>query len=264
MQSNFTYKNIAIGYSCFGKGPSIVLLHGFLENRFMWNDVIGELSSSYRIVCIDLLGHGESGQLGYVHSMEDQANMVKTLLDFLRLRKYIMLGHSMGGYVALNFAMKHPDNLKGLCLMNSTALPDSALKKENRERAIKAVRQNHRTFIKLAIPMLFAEKNRKFFTTEINTIISEALKMSPRGIVAALRGMKERTDSTEIYHKDLFPIMLIVGEEDPALEYHSLVRQVRNTKVQFINLPGGHMSHIENYSVFLKSITVFFRFCSRK
>ena len=264
MNGQLSYRNIDVTYSVYGQGYSVVLLHGFLENRFMWNDIIPELSHSYRIVCIDLLGHGESGNLGYVHSMEDQAEMVKAVLDHLRLRRYTLLGHSMGGYVALKFAMKHPNNLKGLCLMNSTALPDSTLKKENRERAIKAVRQNHRTFIKLAIPMLFAEKNRKFFAAEINMIISEALKMSPRGIVAALKGMKDRTDSTEIYHKDLFPVLLIAGEEDPALEYSSLVRQIRNTTVQFVSFPDGHMSHVENYRDFLKTITVFFRFCSKK
>lgn len=264
MNAYLSYKNIEVAYSVNGKGPAVVLLHGFLENRKMWSDLVDELSGQYRVVCIDLLGHGETGILGYIHTMSDQATMIKSVLDHLRLKRYIVLGHSMGGYIALEFAKRYGNHLKGLCLMNSTALPDSTEKKKNRDRAIAAVRQNYNTFVKLAVPLLFSEKTRRFFKSEIKTITKEALKMSPRSIVAALKGMKERESRIHIYEKNNFPIMLIAGENDPALDYHTLVAQIKNTSVQFISFPDGHMSHIENRRDFLNTIVVFFRYCSRK
>ena len=264
MHAILTYKNSKIAYSVFGKGSTIVLLHGFLENRKMWNSVTDVLSEKHRFVCIDLLGHGDSDLLGYVHTIDEQAAVVKAVLDHLRLRRYTILGHSMGGYVALEFAKKHGDNLKGLCLMNSTALADSQEKKKNRERAVTAVRQNHRMFVKLAIPMLFSENNRRFFEAEIKSLTADALNMSPRSIVAALKGMKERKSNIQVFKENRFPILLIAGEKDPVLEYDSLVEQIKNTAVQFVSFSGGHMSHIENSTAFLKTISVFFRYCARK
>ena len=106
------YKNTKISYSDIGKGTTIVLLHGFLENKNMWQKFVTDLSPKYRVITIDLLGHGESECLGYVHSMEDNADVVHAVLSELRIRKAIFVGHSMGGYVALAFAELYPSKHK--------------------------------------------------------------------------------------------------------------------------------------------------------
>jgi pimeloyl-ACP methyl ester carboxylesterase len=116
---NFLHKNTKVHYTSSGKGSVVVLLHGFLENSSMWNEITEVLSKKYRVICIDLLGHGKTESHGYIHTMEDQATMVKAVLNHLRLRKYVLVGHSMGGYVALGFANLYPNNTKGLCLLNS-------------------------------------------------------------------------------------------------------------------------------------------------
>ncbi|MDT8418712.1 MAG: alpha/beta hydrolase, partial [Lutibacter sp.] len=223
-----------------------------LENGAMWEEVAKVLSKRNRVICIDLLGHGKTGNLGYIHSMEDQAHMVKAVLNYLKLRKYVFVGHSMGGYVALAFAKLFPSNVKGLCLMNSTALPDSEEKKLNRDRAIKAVKQNHKTFVSIAIPVLFLEKNRKIFIEEIEQITQEALQLSPQAIIAALEGMKIRKNQTSIYKTANFPIQMILGKLDPALDYESLISQTKNTNVKVVEFPDGHMSHIENKNELIK------------
>ena len=92
------------------------------------------------------MGHGDSDCLGYVHSMEENAEIVKAVLSNLKIRKTIIIGHSMGGYVALAYAEKYPKEILGLCLMNSTANADSPERKINRDRAIIAVKQNYKTF----------------------------------------------------------------------------------------------------------------------
>jgi len=258
---NFLHKNTNIYFTSTGKGSAIVLLHGFLENSSMWNAVVSILSEKKRVICIDLLGHGKTDNRGYIHTMEDQAEMVKDVLNHLRLKKYVLIGHSMGGYIALEFTKLFPSNIKGLCLMNSTALSDSEEKKTNRNRAIKVVKQNYKTFVRIAIPMLFSEENRTIFTSEIKQITNEALQISPQGIIASLEGMKIRKNNTSMYKNANFPIQLIIGKQDPALEYASLINQTKNTKVQVVEFPDGHMSHIENTNELISALNMFVKSC---
>lgn len=261
---NLLHKNTNVHFTAIGKGNTLVLLHGFLENSSMWQEVAQELSKRNRVICIDLLGHGQTGNLGYIHSMEDQAQMVKAVLNHLKLRKYIFVGHSMGGYVALSFAKLFPESVKGLCLMNSTALPDSEERKLNRDRAIKAVKQNPKTLIRLAIPLLFYKKNREIYLKEIEQITQEALQLSSQGIIAALEGMKIRKNQTSMYKTAQFPIQMIIGKQDPALDYDSLINQTKNTNVKLIEFPDGHMSHVENKNELIESLTSFIKRCNQK
>ena len=242
------YKEIKIYYTDNGQGKPLVLLHGFLENSNIWNPFIPKLSIKNRVICIDLLGHGKTGCIGYVHTMEHMADAVYALLKHLKIEKSIFIGHSMGGYVALAYAEKHPNNLLGLCLMNSTASNDTKKKKKNRDRAIEAVKHNHATFIKIAINNLFRPKNRVVFSKEIKALISEALKTPLQGIIAALEGMKIRKNREQLFQ--LLPIkkMMIISKKDPALDYNVLLNQVKNTDIILAELPDGHMSYIENES----------------
>lgn len=258
---NLLHKNTNVNFTLTGKGNAVVLIHGFLENSSMWKEVSQELSKRNRVICIDLLGHGKTENLGYIHTMEDQAEMVKSVLNHLKLRKYIIVGHSMGGYTALAFAKLFPSAIKGLCLMNSTALPDSEERKLNRDRAIKAVKQNPKTLIRLAIPLLFYKKNREVYFKEIEQITQEALQLSPQGIIAALEGMKIRKNQTSIYKTANFPIQMIIGKQDPALDYESLISQTKNTNVKVIEFPDGHMSHIENKKELIEAISSFMKEC---
>lgn len=253
------YKGASIHFTDEGNGNPIVLLHGFLENATMWNAFIPELTKKNRIICIDLLGHGKTECLGYVHTMELMAEGVEAVLNHLNIKKCTLIGHSMGGYVALAFAEKNPDLLVGLCLMNSTALPDTDEKKQNRDRAIEAVKQNHKTFIRIAINNLFRPKNRIAFSEKIKDVINEALKTPLQGIIAALEGMKIRPDRTLILQSNNFKKMMIISKKDPVLDYNSLIAQTENTNVIVAEFPDGHMSHIENESDFLIKIMYFIK-----
>ena len=108
------FKNTAISFSDIGTGATVVLLHGFLENKTMWKDLAPKLAEKNRVISIDLLGHGQSDCLGYIHSMEENAEIVKAILSNLKIRKAIIIGHSMGGYIALAFAELFPQFLKEL------------------------------------------------------------------------------------------------------------------------------------------------------
>jgi len=235
------------------------LLHGFLENKTMWDAYVGVLANKYRVITIDLLGHGETECLGYVHVMEDQADMVYALMLYLKIRKIVLVGHSMGGYVALAFAELYPDNVKGIFLLNSTSRADSAERKINRDRAVVCVKQNYTSFVSMSIANLFSEDNRERLAEDIERVKEQALKTPLQGIVAALEGMKIRKDREVLLHFAPYPIQLVLGKKDGVLIYEDNIDQIEGTKVELTTFPDGHMSHIENEKELLKVLTDFLK-----
>ena len=257
MEHFITYKGTNVHYYELGKGKSIVLLHGFLEDSNMWKDIATLVAKTHRVVCIDLLGHGKTEPVEGVYTMDKMAEYVKVVIDYLSIDRLILVGHSMGGYVSLSFAKNYPEMVEGLCLMNSTAAADSTEKKINRDRAIKAVLKNHKTFIRIAIPGLFAESDRYNYTKEIDEGIKQALTMSPNSITACLAGMKERKDRIAFFREAHFTKMIIIGHEDPILNYQNLINETKNTDIHVVEFDGGHMSHIENNEEFTYNIMHF-------
>ena len=251
----FQFKNATISYTIQGKGEIIVLLHGFLENITMWGFFVPVLLQNKQIITLDLLGHGKSDCLGYVHSMELQAEMIESLLLNLKIEKVHFVGHSMGGYVALAFAEMFPKAVQSLYLLNSTAFEDSLERKKNRDRAIKAVKMNFDVSVKMSISNLFSEKNRTLLLSEIENTKTEALKTSLQGVIAAQEGMKLRKNRVHILQENNFDVTLILGKQDPVLNYDENVIQIQNTSTKLITFNDGHMSHIENQSELLKVLS---------
>lgn len=241
------YKDIPIFYQDQGQGEVLVLLHGFLETSFMWTHIVPEIENTHRVITIDLLGHGQTGCLGYVHTMEMMAEAVVFVLGHLNIKNAFFVGHSMGGYVALAFAEAYPDRVAGLCLMNSTPFADSPERQFNRDRAIKAVKYNHKNFIGMSIANLFDPDTKMQFVEEIELIKLEAMKLPVQGIVAALEGMKIRKDRSIVLKQMTHPKIVILGKKDPVLEYDSLNAQLTALGIEIIDFSGGHMSYIENY-----------------
>lgn len=249
------YKGSTVSFFEKGSGAALVLLHGFLENKWMWEDLAAVWSEKFRVISIDLLGHGESDCLGYVHTMEDQAEMVKFVLNHLKIRRVHLIGHSMGGYVGLAFAEMYPENIKSLVLQNSTSLPDSDERKKNRLRAIKAVKQNASGFIRLAISNLFALENHEILQSVIEKARVEALKTPLQGVIAALEGMKERKDRTFVLQNENLPIRVILGKKDAVLDFETNQNIVKPEHL--VVFPDGHMSHIENKEALEKVVLQF-------
>lgn len=240
-----SYKKGTLSYRVGGKGETIVFLHGFLENQKMW-DTLSSHFNSYQCITVDLLGHGQSDCIGYIHTMEDMADAVHHILNELKITQATFIGHSMGGYVALAFAELFPEMTQKIVLLNSTSRADSEERKSNRNRAILAVKQNYKAAISMSISNLFYEENRLKFKNEINHTRDEALKTPLQGIVAAQEGMKIRKDREIILHTWEKPILLILGIKDPVLNFEEHKNQIKNTNTSLISLSGGHMSHIEN------------------
>jgi pimeloyl-ACP methyl ester carboxylesterase len=245
-QVRFLGKNIT--YYSSGKGEKCLLfLHGFLESSTMWNDYTHRLQNEYKIISMDIPGQGKSEVIADIHSPSLMADTVDTVLKTEGIKTITIIGHSMGGYVALAFAERYKEKIKNIVLMNSTALADSDLKKADRDRAIKVLEKNPAIFINEAIPNLFADDNRQKFAQIIEELKKEALLTPVNGAVACLRGMKIREDKTSLLIKGDFPVLIIAGEKDNIIPLEKVKEQIAlNPKIESLIIPGcGHMAFIE-------------------
>lgn len=264
MLKKVVFKGANINYSCRGSSKrTLVLIHGFLESHKVWNDYVRVLARYNTVYSIDLPGHGESQCLGYVHLMEEMAECVKKVLEENKKRKAIIIGHSLGGYVALAFGDKYPDALKGLCLLNSTAKPDSKERIKFRDRAIEVVKRNHQMFIKEAIPNLFVNKSTPVIRGAIKRVVNIALKTSKQGMLAALEGMKSRPDREIILRFAPYPVLFIAGKKDLVIRWRDLKAQsdlcINGTF--YLSEKGGHMCFYEDKYPCLKVLEKFIVSC---
>lgn len=257
------YKGSEVAFSDQGKGRVVVLLHGYLGSHLIWKETIDNLKKNYRVIAIDLPGHGGTGNFGYAHSMNLMASAVKSVLDQLRLKKCVIIGHSMGGYAALAFADLFPDYLKGICLYHSSAYADSEEKKTDRLRAVELVKKSRTVYTKATIKNLFASKNLKYLKKEIAFATAIAKSTKKEGIVAALLGMKDRPNRDIILGLVNYPIMMIIGEHDNVLNHNMLLEQsrlVKNLHLLYLE-HDGHFGFLESPIQSNKALRKFLRQC---
>lgn len=250
-----------VRYADVGKGRVVVLLHGFLESLEVWfgNKFAQELAKHYRVIAIDLPGHGKSECVGYVHRMERMAAVVKAVMDELGLRRYTMAGHSMGGYVTLAFAEKYPEHLCGFCLFHSTATADSEAKKIERERAIRLVKKAPAKYTNALIANLFAVANVRYFKAEIAWLKRMAAKTKPQGIIACLEGMKVRKNRESVMRNSKVPVLMIAGARDNVipLEVSEKQKALAADQRYFAVEKCGHMGFLEQKEFTLKKLSAF-------
>lgn len=239
------FKGVQVHYTTLGSGPALVLLHGFLENRSMWNALAASWATQHKVIRIDLLGHGETGCLGYVHNMETQAELVYEVIRNEKLRRVSLVGHSMGGYIGMALVEAHPNVVKHLVLMNSTTKEDSLERQKNRDRAIVAVKQNHQQFVGLAVANLFSMESRERLGTQVEEQKKISQNTPLQGIVAALEGMKIRKDRSFLLEASPTSFLFILGEKDEVLPYAEHQALALEYGVACEVIADGHMSHLE-------------------
>ena len=242
-----------------GTGSPLVLLHGFTESLEIWEDFANALEKDFRVIAIDLPGHGQTGQFGQSHSMELMADVVKLVLDHLSVGSCVMIGHSMGGYVTLSFAEKYPHLVRAIGLFHSQAGADSEEARKNRVRMINILYSNRTGFIRQFIPELFAPDNVPHYQEAIARLQELALLPPPEGIVAALRGMMERDDKTAFLSQTGIPVLFIAGKADLKIPLDLVLRHAAlpdNAEVVILG-NAGHMGFIEERDKTLQSIRYF-------
>ncbi len=248
---NVKYNNTIMHYWVFGNGDPIVFLHGFLEDHTMWKTLKQDLIKTHQVILIDLPCHGQSRFEGELCSMAEMAEGVKSVLDQEKVKKPFVFGHSMGGYVGLELLKLMPIKLT---LVHSNFWGDSEEKQADRNRVIEVVKTKKYFFVQEAIPNLFYKPNQVKCQTDIQSLISKASRIPANQIIAATKGMRDRTDNFELIKAH--NIHIIQGEFDPIISTTQMTNQLKGVKPELlITLKGvGHMSIWEDYMALLNTI----------
>jgi pimeloyl-ACP methyl ester carboxylesterase len=260
------FKKIKVAYTDSGKGRVIVLLHGFLGSHEIWSEFSKKLSKRFRVVTIDLPGHGKTPSIGYYHSTELMAQCVKSVLDQIGVRRYVIAGHSMGGYAALAFAELYPENVSGLCLFNSSSYADSEEKKKDRDRVIRLVKKEHKHYVGEVVVSLFNPDNVRKLTEEVKKVKRIAAEVSKQAIINSLEGMKERKSRDMILKFAEYPVLFIIGKKDSVINYETMYPQMGLCKYPSVLMleEGGHMCFYEAPKETLQELAKFSDRCFRK
>lgn len=256
--------NIPVFISDTKKGDqTLVLLHGYLETHYIFSEFAESLSKKYRVISIDLPGHGLSGSNDDANSMEFSAAVVVDVMDKCKVEKAFVAGHSMGGYVAQACYEAYPERFKGLILLNSVPFPDSEEKKADREREISLIQSSMLGRIaELSIPRMYDSESLRKFDDKIQETIELCETHDPKGIVASLRGMMQRKDYTD-FVKSLkapaSPALFVFGDKDkfnPIGRVNEIIAQFPNIESKIVE-NSGHNSFIEQPDKTLEIVSEF-------
>lgn len=238
---------------------TIVLLHGYLETLYIFNEFIEILEKKYRVIAIDLPGHGLSGSDKEINSMEFCAGVIADILKKNNIEKAWVAGHSMGGYIAQNCIKHYPGMFNGVILLNSTPFADSPEKRTDREREIDLIRKSKLgNLAALSIPKMYAPANLRKFDEKIEETVEISETHDPNGIVACIKGMMQREETKDVLAKTE-KAMFIFGTEDKFITEEireKLIGEFPNVKA--VVVPGtGHNSFIEEPQKVLEAIDSF-------
>lgn len=226
---------------------TVVLIHGFLQNLDVWSSYTLSYMHSLRVISVDLPGHGYSDNFAETHTMDFMARCVKAVLDDAGVDQCVIIGHSLGGYVALAFAEHYPYNLRGLGLIHSHALADSQERQELREEACRRVHTNRAGYILNFIPNLFDSSRRASLAQEIKDLSDQCLETSEQGIIAAQRGMMQRPARLRVLQHIPYPCLFVFGKNDPRLPLELAVSQAMipaHSEILILD-NVAHMAHLE-------------------
>jgi pimeloyl-ACP methyl ester carboxylesterase len=225
---------------------TLALLHGFMENLSIWNDMEPHLSENFSLLKIDLPGHGQSEILAEVHTMELMAEEVKKVLDHLKLENVHLLGHSMGGYTSLAFAEKYPESLKSLTLFFSTYFADDEEKKQQRIKSYRLIKEAFPNYARAGIPNLFNPNERDILEGKIEIALETALSTNNLGALACVKGMVARTDKKKVMENLNAKILVLAGKHDNAVKTENTIKNLPDrTNIKSYVLDCGHNGHWE-------------------
>lgn len=238
----------------------VVLLHGYLESMYVWEDFVPLLTPHMRVITVDIPGHGISEVKGKVHTMEMLADVMCDMLDAMNIQKATFVGHSMGGYIALAFCARHAERLDGLVLLSSSPMPDTEIKRENRRREIELVRAGKKEALARVAPEAgFAVQNRRRLKDYIDDLVETVHITEDEGIVALLGGMMERVDQNEMLRQSGVRQLFIMGKCDGYISVEAAEGFIAmNPQAEVVWLENsGHMGFIEEPEACAKALVEF-------
>lgn len=267
MKDQITYKGRNVAFTVKGKGFPVLFLHGFCEDSSIWDDFAPPIAESgNRVICVNLPGFGASEPLPEEISIDGMARVVLAVADHLALERFILIGHSMGGYVGLAISELAGGRLAGLGLFHSHPYADSEEKKSGRDKGVAFILKfGHSLFVKQLMPTLFAPEFAAGNIFLVDKLIQRASQYPQVGILNALEAMKNRPDRSDILSAAAFPVLFILGEKDQAIPRELDHRQTTLPQLAMVHVleKAGHMGMLEAPAATRKICEEFIRFCLR-
>lgn len=248
---NITINKISVSYNDEGlnEAPVIIFIHGFPLNKSMWNKQLKALKDNYRVIAYDIRGHGKTdvGTLDFSIDL-----FVKDLLGFmdaLKIKKTIICGLSMGGYIALNAIENHPERFTALILSDTNCTADTPEAKEKRMNTIQSIKENG--VEKLAndlLPNLFAPESFITNSKEIVAVKEMIVNTTKESLYKSLNALANRKETCSKLEEIKVPVLILVGKEDkitPPEAAKAMHEKIDIALLSIIN-KAGHLSNLEN------------------
>ena len=242
--------------------PPVVFIHGFCESSSIWKSLSEELSDEFRIICPDLPGFGQSPLPAGDFSLEEIGDRIVSWIQGLNIKQCIVIGHSLGGYIALEILRKHYGFVKAIGLFNSAAFEDHIEKKENRNKLIEFIqRYGVEPFLKTFVPSLFYPKTAEKHKKTIAQISAEGLLIKTESVMKYAAAMRDRQDSVDLLKLYHDKILLIAGEFDQnvPLEKSKIMMEILDEGNTHIIPESAHMSLFEQSKLCYNAIRPFVR-----
>ncbi len=245
----------------------MLLIHGFPNDSTAWDSIVPALAAQYQVLLPDLPGAGQSPMPDAPLDMAQMADALREVLDREGIDKALLAGHSMGGYTAMEFAVRYPERVTGISLVHSLASADSAEKKENRRKAmilIRKGRSEQEMFLRGMTQNLFAGSFTQAHPEVVKSVVDRGMRLTGEALCSFYQAIMDRSDKTEQLAGFNFPLQWIIGDEDTATPMKEALEQCHLAPVNSVHLysPCGHMSMDEYPERLTADLLTFFDFCT--
>lgn len=249
MEKKVFFRDQPLYYRDLGQGDLVVLLHGFGESGSLWNGQLDWMQQACRVLVPDLPGSGASGLHANL-TIESVAGAVATMIAAEAGGKLVtVIGHSMGGYVALALAEQNPDQLSKLGLFHSTAYADTPARVEVRKKAIDFIR-NHgaHAFLESFVPNLFSAATKQRNPGLVASFFEEVKGCDAATLIASHQAMMQRPDRAAVLSAFEGPVLFMIGKNDALIPYTDVLKQTYLPCISHIHLlqECGHMAMLED------------------
>jgi len=256
--------NLELEYEVEGPrtGIPVVLIHGFPFDHSMWNPQVSVLKKEFHVVTYDVRGHGKSGVGDGQYSIEYFVDDLIALLDHLKLSKVVVVGLSMGGYIALRAIERNPERFRGIVLCDTRSEADGNDGKVKRATQANAVKSSGmKAFAETFVKAVFYEKTfetRPDVVAAIKEIIEHA---PPLAVAGTLLALAARTDTTASLFSIQVPALILVGQHDaltPPSASQAMKDKIPDAEI-FVIPRAGHLSNLEQEEEFNLHLLSFLR-----
>jgi 3-oxoadipate enol-lactonase len=254
--------DVPINYVDLGNPSSmpVLFVHGFPFSHSMWKHQLNEVSRLYRAIAYDVRGHGESYVGDGLYTIEGHVDDLMALLDTLKVKKTVIVGLSMGGYITLRALERNPERFLAAVLCDTRSEADTNESKLRRFEGIENVKKDGAApFADTFVKGVFAADTFKRSPEAVEDIRTVIARTTPLSIAGTLLALASRTDTTPSLSSIGVPTLILVGERDvttPPSASEAMHAKIPQSEIYLI--PGAaHMSNLENPKAFNERLLAF-------